>query len=578
MKNYFMKSVMMVMTLAIVIPLGSLQAEEDLVDVQLQGLNDWHGQIDYEGYDEDFDGDGEEDPAGRADYLAAYLDEYKEDHGNTLRVHAGDMIGGSPLIAASFQDEPVVEIMEAMNMDVGTVGNHEFDEGVDELLRMVNGGEHPDGTEGYDGMDFPMVAANVIYKDTEELIFDPYTIEEVGGEKIGFIGVATTETPNMIIQDGNENLAFTDEAEAINEYVPELQEQGVKAIVVLAHNPARQDGDVITGDAADIANSVDDEVDVIFAGHNHVYNNGYVDDKLIVQAYDYGTAFSDVDLKIDPETGDIVEKTAEIVKVDQSQVEPDEEVAAILAKYEEKVDEIKNDVIGEAAFDLEGGYPTRGEIGDNALGNLIADGMVEAMDSDFALMNGGGIRADIQEGTITYGDAFTVQPFGNVLSKVEMTGAALEDVLNKQISAEYGPDYSVSGFAYTWQDETQEVVDIILPDGSEIDPNETYTVVVNNYMYGNAESGIAELSSNMEVGPVDLDATVEFIESFEEPIAYEAEGRISEVEPKEEYDLPVDGTPASDRAKERLQELAEKGVFDQKNKGKNSKPDHAQGK
>lgn len=555
------KLVYILLSLSLLVPsFSSLAAEEDdLVDVQLLGLNDWHGQIDYEDYFADFDGDGENDPAGRADYLAAYLKEHEATNPeNTLLVHAGDMIGGSPLISASFQDEPVVEIMEAMGMDVGTLGNHEFDEGVDELLRMIHGGEHPDGTEGYDGMDFPVVAANVQYKDTEELLVDPYVVKEVDGQKIGFIGVATTETPSMIIKEGNENVEFTDEVEAINRFVPELKEQGVRAIVVLAHNPGYQEGDEITGDAAHIAENVDDEVDVIFAGHNHVENNGLVDGKLIVQAYSYGTAFSDVDLKIDPETGDIVEKTAEIVTVAQHGMEPDPEVAAILEKYETLVDDIKNEVIGEAAVPLEGGYAERGDLGDNALGNLIADGMKWAMDADMAMMNGGGIRADIDEGPITYGEVFTVQPFGNTLVKAELTGEAIIEVLNNQLSEPYGPDYSVAGMSYTWNYDEMEVIDVFLPDGSEIDPNEIYTVVVNNYMFGDDDSGIEDLALSSEIGPTDLDATVDYIQSFDEPIEYDAEGRIQEVE----LNIPLkDHANASERAKERLKELAKKGKF-----------------
>ncbi|MFD2637877.1 5'-nucleotidase C-terminal domain-containing protein [Piscibacillus salipiscarius] len=555
------KFVMILLSLSLLVPsFSSLTAvEQDLVDVQLLGVNDWHGQIDYEDSFADFDGDGENDPAGRADYLAAYLKEREATNpDNTLMVHSGDMIGGSPLISASFQDEPTVEIMEEMGMDVGTLGNHEFDEGVDELLRMINGGEHPNGTEGYDGMNFPVVAANVQYKDTEELIVDPYVVKEVEGQKIGFIGVVTTETPNMVIKEGNENVEFTDEAEAINKYVPELKEQGVKSIVVLAHNPAFQEGDAITGDAANIANSVDDEVDVIFAAHNHVYNNGLVDGKLIVQAYSYGTAFSDVDLKIDPATGDIVEKTAEVVTVAQHGMEPDPAVASILDKYETLVDDIKNEVIGDAAVPLEGGYAARGEQGDNPLGNLIADGMKWAMDADMAMMNGGGIRADIDEGPITYGEVFTVQPFGNTLVKAELTGESIIDVLNNQLSEPYGPDYSVAGFSYTWNYDEMEVIDVFLPDGSEIDPNEVYTVVVNNYMFGDPDSNIENLALSSEVGPTDLDATVDYIKSFDEPIEYYAEGRIQEVE----LVTPLTDNPnASDRAKERLKELAKDGKF-----------------
>lgn len=171
-------------------------------------------------------------------------------------------------------------------------------------------------------------------------------------------------------------------------------------------------------------------------------------------------------------------------------MEPDPAVASILDKYETLVDDIKNEVIGDAAVPLEGGYAARGEQGDNPLGNLIADGMKWAMDADMAMMNGGGIRADIDEGPITYGEVFTVQPFGNTLVKAELTGESIIDVLNNQLSEPYGPDYSVAGFSYTWNYDEMEVIDVFLPDGSEIDPNEVYTVVVNNYMFGDPDSNI----------------------------------------------------------------------------------------
>ncbi|MCD5324902.1 MULTISPECIES: 5'-nucleotidase C-terminal domain-containing protein [Pontibacillus] len=540
----------------------------DTISAQLLLVNDLHGKIDHEDAF-DVDGDGEEDAVGGIQYLASYIEDREAENPNSLLVHSGDMVGGSPIVSSYFQDEPTVEIMEEMGFDVGTLGNHEFDEGVKEMLRMINGGEHPDGTEDYDGIDFPMVAANVQYKDTKELVIDPYTIEEVAGQKIGFIGVVTRETPSMIVSEGNENVEFTDESEAINKYVPELKEQGVEAIVVLAHNPGYQEGDTLTGDAAEIANKVDDEVDIIMAAHNHTENNAIVDDKLIVQAYSYGTAFADVDIEIDPETGDIVDKSAEVITNVQMNVEPDPEVSEILNKYEELVKPIKEEVVGQAAVDLEGGYGVRGEVGDNALGNLIADGMIEAMDADFSLMNGGGIRDDVSAGEITWGDLFDVQPFGNVLNSVELTGEDLEKVLNAQLSEEYGPDVSVGGFEYTWNGATNEVVNMKLPDGTPVKKNETYTVVVNNYMYGNADYRIAELGENKQVGPNDLQATLDYVKSFDEPITYEAEGRISEVATdsnsggnKDSMNLPFSDVTEGTKAHETLQRLAENGVFD----------------
>jgi len=500
-------------------------APKENIKVQLLGLNDFHGQLDT---DTKVTLNGQEVLAGSMEYTAAAMKQREATNPNTLLVHAGDMIGGSPLISALFQDEPTVEVMEAMGFDVGTVGNHEFDEGIVELKRMINGGEHPKGTKGYDGMNFPVIAANAYDTSTGQLITQPYAIKEVGGKKIGFIGVVTQETPSMIIRKGNETLEIRDEVEAINHYTEVLKQQGIEAIVVLAHNPTLQTGKTDVFDATDIAEKVDDEVDVIFAAHNHVFVDKEVDNKLIVQAYSYGSAFSDVDLELDAETGEIVKKEAEVVTVYQKDYTPDSTVSAIMKKYEDLIAPIKAEIVGDSMQTLPKGYPSTELNGDFALGNLIADGMKHAMNADFAMMNGGGVRAQLDAGEVTFGDLFAIQPFGNILNKVNLSGADLETVLNNQIT-DKGLDFHIAGFKYTWDSTTKKVVNIFLPDGSKIDPNKEYSVVVNNYMYGNVKYGIGQLSTNLEIGPDDLQATINYVKTLPKPFNYEVEGRIQKV-------------------------------------------------
>lgn len=505
--------------------------DEDLLELQLLSLNDLHGKIDQE-YSLDPDGDSVYDMYGRMDYTATAMKEREQENEHTLIVHAGDMIGGSSPVSGLLQDEPTVEIMEAIGFDVGTVGNHEFDEGLDELLRMVNGGDHPEGkgTEGYAGMSFPVLCANCVYDDTGEPFLDAYHIEEVDGVKVGFIGVNTVETVNMVMPASLENVAFTDETEAVNAAAAELTDQGVEAIVVLAHLPAYQTGDVVTGAAADLANNIDDAVDVIFSGHNHVVNNAVVDDKLIVQASEYGKAFADVDLVIDRETGDIVEKEAEVVFVKQSDYTADEKVAGILDTYAERIAPIINEVIGYNAQDLTGSYTNDG---DHGLGNLLADAMNWSMESDFAMMNGGGIRDSLLAGEITWGNLYNIQPFGNTLMTLEVTGADLYPIINEQLSPIYGPDYSIAGLHYTWNKELNEVVAITFPDGTPIDEDAVYTLTVNNYM-GTSDGPINDLGQNPIMGPEDIEATVDYVKhlnsSESNPIVYGAEGRITETD------------------------------------------------
>ncbi|MFC4559533.1 5'-nucleotidase C-terminal domain-containing protein [Virgibacillus kekensis] len=538
----------------------------DTLSVQLLSMNDLHGKIDQQ-YELDPDGDGTFGTYGKMDYTAGAIKAREQTNPNTLIVHAGDMIGGSAPVSGLLQDEPTVEIMEEIGFDVGTVGNHEFDEGTEELLRMVNGGEHPEGTENYDGMNFPLLCANCVYKDSGETILPSYHVEEVDGEKIGFIGVITPEAAGMVMPAGIQDIKFTNAVEAVNNSVADLKAQDVEAIVVLSHIPGEQSGNTVTGQAADLANAVDDEVDVIFSAHNHLVNDGIVDNKLIVQASEYGKAFADVDLEIDRTTGDIVQKSAEVVFVDQSSVTPDSAVTAILQKYAEQIAPIMDEVLGYNATDLTGDYSNDG---DHGLGNLIADGMNAAMDSDFAMMNGGGIRDDLLAGEITWGDLYNIQPFGNTLMMFEIQGADLYPIIQAQLSPYYGPDYSISGFHYTWDPETNQVVDITLPDGTPIDMDKTYTLTVNNYMgtsTGEKYAPIGELGENPVMGPSDLEATVNFVARLnstpENPIEYGPEGRITtasgEEEPEEVVVSPKDNNGTATVHTEDLQAL-ESGV------------------
>ncbi|MCY8942625.1 5'-nucleotidase C-terminal domain-containing protein [Bacillus atrophaeus] len=514
--------------------------------LRILSMNDLHGKIDQQ-YELDLNQDGKTDGTfGRMDFAAAYLKERKAEKENTLLVYAGDMIGGSSPVSSLLQDEPTVELMEEVGFDVGTVGNHEFDEGTDELMRMLKGGEHPEekGTSGYDGQNFPLVCANCKMKSSGKPFLPPYEIINVDGVPVAFIGVVTQSAAGMVMPEGIKQIEFTDEVQAVNAAAAELKKKGVRSIAVLAHMTAEQNGNSITGESADLAKKTDSEIDIIFAGHNHKVVNGEVNGKLIVQAFEYGKAIGVVDLEIDRKTKEIVKKSADIEYVDQSKIKPDPAAAGILSKYQTVVDPIIREVVGEAAADMNGGYSNEG---DTPLGNLIADGMKTAMNSDFALMNGGGIRQNLKKGPITWGDLFNIQPFGNVLTKLEIKGKDLTDIINAQISPDYGPDYSISGFTYTWDPETAKVIDIKMADGTAIQPETGYTLTVNNFMAtaaGTKYKPISSLGKNPVTGPEDIEATVAFVKSFKDPISYKADGRIKKAEAKEgEGQDPDDGAP-----------------------------------
>ena len=255
------------------------------VKVQLLGINDFHGQLDYSTKVGN-------NLVGGAAYLATYLKQFEGTNSNTLLVHNGDSVGASSPVSALDRDKPTLDMLDLLGFDVATLGNHEFDQGVPALMAQLNGGKdpiNPNVTFNKTTMDY--VNANVISKETGQPIISPYVIEEIGGEKIGFIGLVTMLTPSKVSPAALAPVNIVDQAPVVNSAVAELKERGVKAIVVLAHDPASQSGNTITGEAADLANAVDDEVDVIFAGDNHAKVNGTVDNKLIFQAYSLRNGF-----------------------------------------------------------------------------------------------------------------------------------------------------------------------------------------------------------------------------------------------------------------------------------------------
>ncbi|MFD2613909.1 bifunctional 2',3'-cyclic-nucleotide 2'-phosphodiesterase/3'-nucleotidase [Paenibacillus gansuensis] len=483
------------------------------ISVQLLGINDFHGQLDYKKDIKDAATGKVTSTVGGADYLAAYLKQREATNPNTLLVHAGDAVGASAPVSALLQDEPTIDFLNRMGFDVGTIGNHEFDKGVAEMKRLIDGGKNPKNGNDFKGADFPYVVANVV-DESGKTILDPYVVKEVGGVKIGFIGVVTNITPTIVSPAGIKGLTFTEQAPAVNKAVAELKKKGIKSIVVLAHDPFEGKSDAPTGEVVDLANNVDDEVDVIFAGHNHGGLNKVIDGKLVIEAYSYGTALSDVDLQIDRATRDIVVKKGEIVDVKHEGITPDASITQMVKDYQEKNAPVMNAPVGKADAAITREASPAGE---SALGNLIADGMRETMKTDFGFMNSGGIRNDLPQGNVTYGTMFSIQPFGNVLTKMTLTGAQLKEVMNQQWSGTSPKIGQISGFTYSYDDSKpvgSRIVEMKKADGTPIEDTKSYTIVVNDFMAtgGDGYTGLKN-GTNREAGPVDLDATIDYLKA-----------------------------------------------------------------
>ena len=431
---------------------GANEHRSGTVHLQLLGVNDFHGHL-----------EPPEPGLGGAAWLGAWLNRADGSHpGRTIRVHAGDMVGASPLISSHWHDEPTIEATNRMGFDVGTLGNHEFDEGGAEALRLVRRAH------------YPYVAANTVTREGGDSILPPYKIVERAGVKVGFIGVTTTDTPVFLLSRFARQFRWNDLSDTVNRYVPELQRQGVQAIVVLAHAGAFQEGDDAKGEIVDEARQMDDAVDVVIAGHTHSKLNLTVDGKLVVEALSYGVAFDRVDLAVDRATGDVVSKAARVQATPHDGIEPDRGLSELVEHYRSRIAPLAGQVIGYTSHEL-----------DNAAVDRIA---VEAQrafaGADVAFLNSGNTRADIDAGPITYADAFEVQAYEHPVVRMRLGGADLIEAERRR------PNLLVSGPA-------------------DLRPDAVYTVAVNGIV---ADSPPFDHGADREEVGTDLQALVAWFE------------------------------------------------------------------
>jgi 5'-nucleotidase len=417
-----------------------------LAHVRLLGVNDLHGHL-----EPPRGASGRVSPLGGAANLAGHMDHAAAERpGHTIRVHAGDMVGASPLVSARFHDEPTVRAVNRMGFDVGTVGNHEFDEGAVEALRLVRGGR------GFEGASFPYISANVLYHGYPPL--PPWRVVERPGVKVGFIGVTTTTAPTYLLGRHRAGLRFLDISETVNRYVPELRRRGVRAIVVLAHSGASTPGDPgrPSGEIVDETRQMSSDVDVVIAGHTHNEINARVPssdgggDKLIVEAKSFGTAYDQVDLSISRRSGEVVSKRALIRATPRGAVSPNRAVAAVVRRYARLVARLAHRIVGRAARPL----PRA------ALGTLAARAQRRAAGADVSLVNPGNLRQDLAAGPISYEELFEVHPYEHDILRLRMGGLELRSLLR-----EAHVPLHVSG-----------------PRNGELDPSRTYIVAVNELL------------------------------------------------------------------------------------------------
>jgi 5'-nucleotidase len=442
-------------------------------------------------------------PAGGAEQMATLVKQLRATKNNTIFVAAGDLIGASPFLSAMFHDEPTIESLSMMGLDVAAVGNHEFDEGKDELLRMQNGGCHPvdkcQGPHPFSGAKFQYLAASTIEKSTGRTIFPAYQIKEFEGIPVAFIGLTLKGTPNIVSPPGVAGLEFKDEAETVNALVPELRARGVEAIVVLIHEGGFPAGDYnecpgISGPIVELVKKFDKAVDVVVSGHTHQAYICEIDGRLVTSGDKYGTVVTALDLKLDPGTRDVISARADNVIVRTGVTAPDPEQAALLEAYDNVAGPIANRVAGSITASLS---RLPNDAGESVLGDIIADAQLDATRADqnggasIAFTNPGGIRTDIvnkPDGAVSYADVFASQPFRNQLVTLTLTGAQIKNMLEQQWLDPARPRIlQVSkGFSYAW-DGTKPFGQRVIADrmslnGQRIDPAAAYRVTVNNFL------------------------------------------------------------------------------------------------
>jgi 5'-nucleotidase len=527
--------------------------------VQILALNDFHGNLEVPSSDTTYTAGGQPVVArlGGAARLGATLATLREGQDNTVTVAAGDLIGGSPLVSAYYLDEPTIMALNRMGLDLASVGNHEFDKGTAELRRMQQGGceKHTQRQpcrldSAFEGAKFTYLAANVVDDDGHTL-FPGTAIRQFGDTRIGFIGMTLEDTGSLVSPAGTAGYTFADEAETANALAAQLKSQGADAVVVLIH----QGGDVdpffnqdgcpnLGGDIMPVLARLDPAIRLVVSGHTH---KAYVCEvpaadgstRMLTSAGRYGYFVTDIRMTIDPATDRVVSLSAVNKPVVEAAGEQGD-IAALVGRYAGASADVASRVVGR----IEGSLDTaEGQI-DTPLQRLVADAALAATrdpargGAEIAFINSGGVRAGFRpaaDGSVTYGQIFALQPFGNTIEVLELTGAQLKALIEQEFTRDGTGQFRQSflipsrGFAYT--------IDRSAPDGEHVvamtlngqpaEPTRTYRVAVNNFLQQGGD-GFTVLKEGRFVagGGNDLDALEAFIAAG---VMASTEGRVSEI-------------------------------------------------
>ncbi|RUR13666.1 bifunctional UDP-sugar hydrolase/5'-nucleotidase [Legionella sp. km772] len=531
------------------------QSPSPTIRLKIVGINDFHGQIStgrLEGKAE----------VGGATVLASYLKEAQSSMAeNTIITIMGDLVGASPPASALLHDEPTILFInslgnnhctsqERMNPEcniVATLGNHEFDKGQQALLDLIYGAGKPPINNWYpmaeyQGAAYPYISANILNAETNKPMFPPYIIKQVHGIPIAFIGAIVKNTPEMSFPAHIKGLKFIDEAEAINSYLPEIKAQGVNIIIVLIHEggeqkpyegPTQQDTEV-HGAIKEIIYRLNDEVDVVMAGHTHQFMNAFLPNHhgkqvLVTQANSYSSSYAEVSLDVDEKNHHLVKKEARIITTFANQwpgTTPDPQTQYLVDLAENKVAPIIQEPIGSAYYPL---LRKQNAAGESNLGNLVADAFKKAMNADLAVHNIHGLRADIPAGAITKGAVYSALPFANTVVLVSLTGQDIYDLLEQQWQGSYPNMLQISGITYTYDTKQplgKRIQGIELFNGPLL-REKVYTIATTDFFAnGSGVFSVMKKSKMLKQGDSDCQVLIDYIKQGAQPIKIEIEDRI----------------------------------------------------
>ncbi len=492
---------------------------------------------------------------GGAVYLAEHIKRLRAANPNTVVVSAGDLTGASPLLSTMYDEEPAINVMNAIGLDYNAVGNHEFDNGVAELRRLQFGGCNPDSqtpTGGscfidptFVGAKFQYLAANVEQPGMTTL-FPAYAIKQIAGAKIAFIGMTLRGTPGATAPGATDGLVFRDEVETVNALVPELKSQRVDSVVVVLHQGGVQSGtynecDTLSGTIVTIADMLDPAIDAIISGHTHAGYNCIRGEKLLTSAQSYGRVLTQIELDIDTQLHEVVGKQAKNIAVTRT-VPAEATVQSLVDRYVSLSAPIAERNVGTITSDI---VRFAGPSGEIPLGEVLADALRAGTGAAISFINNGSLRDTLLfrqyynegDGVVTFEKIHNVSPFRNTIYTLGCTG---QQILNIVAQSRFVPDVSVlqiSGLKYSWATSRADgngrnaaVPGSFFVNGVALDVATTYTVAVADFLAGGGDGYTAlRACSLLSTHGVDIDILVSYFDA-NRPLASPPRDRIIKVD------------------------------------------------